>query len=79
MRCPTSSRNNAHDVARARAQSVFRAMMLAFAVGFIALAVVAFLVTKEVGVVVLLVVTYLGIAICGRLGQRWLLRDIDDG
>lgn len=67
------------DRARHRAQSAFRSMLLMFAVGFIALAVVGFIATKEVGVVLLVGFIYFGLAVCGWFGQRWLLRNIDGG
>jgi hypothetical protein len=51
-------------------------MLLAFAVGFVALAIVGFIATKEVGVVVLVGFIYFGIAVCGWFGQRWLLRNL---
>jgi hypothetical protein len=51
-------------------------MLLVFAVGFAALAVVAFIVTGEVGAALLVVFGFLGIAVFGWLGQRWLLRNI---
>jgi hypothetical protein len=54
-------------------------MLLAFAGGFAALAVVAFIATGEVGAVLLVVFIFLGIAVFGWLGQRWLLRNIDGG
>jgi hypothetical protein len=65
------------DRARERAQSAFRSMLLVFAVGFAALAVIAFIATGEVGAALLVVFGFLGIAVFGWLGQRWLLRDID--
>jgi hypothetical protein len=74
---PASSSGKASsDRARERAQSMFRSMLLAFAVGFFVLAIVAFIATKEVGVVFLLAFIFLGIVVCGWLGQRWLLRNI---
>lgn len=77
---PTSSGDKASgDRARKRAQSMFRSMLLAFAGGFAALAVVAFIATGEVGAVLLVVFIFLGIAVFGWLGQRWLLRNIDGG
>jgi hypothetical protein len=77
---PTSSGDKASsDRARERAQSMFRSMLLVFAGGFVVLAVVAFVATKEVGVVFLTAFIYLGIVICGWFGQRWLLRNIGGG
>jgi hypothetical protein len=77
---PTSSSDKASsDRARERAQSAFRSMLLVFAGGFAVFAVVAFIATKEISVVVLSAFIYLGIAVFGWLGQRWLLRNIDDG
>lgn len=75
---PTSpSDKTSSDRARERAQSMFRSMLRVFAVGFAALAVVAFIATGEVGAVLLVVFIFLGIAVFGWLGQRWLLRNID--
>ncbi len=74
-----SSNEASGDRARARAQGAFRSMLLVFAVGFAALAVVAFVVTGEVGAVLLVVFGFLGIAVCGWFGQRWLLRNIGGG
>jgi hypothetical protein len=54
-------------------------MLLAFAVGFAAVAIAGFIATKEVVVVILVIFTFLGMAVCGWLGQRWLLRNMDDG
>jgi hypothetical protein len=55
---------------------MFRSMLLVFAIGFVVLTVVSFIVTKEVAVVFLLAFTYLGIVVCGWFGQRWLLRNL---
>jgi hypothetical protein len=74
---PNSSDKASGDRARERAQSMFRSMLLAFAVGFAVLAIVAFIATKEVGIIFLVVFIFLGIAVCGWFGQRWLLRNID--
>jgi hypothetical protein len=74
---PTSSSGkSSSDRARERAQSMFRSMLLVFAVGFVALAIVGFIATKEVAVVFLSGFTYLGIVVFGWFGQRWLLRNI---
>jgi hypothetical protein len=54
-------------------------MLLVFAVGFAALAVIAFIATGEVGPVLLVVFGFLGIAVFGWFGQRWLLRNMDGG
>jgi hypothetical protein len=51
-------------------------MLLVFASGFAALAVFAFVATGEVGPVLLVVFAFLGIAVFGWFGQRWLLRDV---
>jgi hypothetical protein len=64
------------DRSRERGQSMFRSMLLVFAIGFVVLTVVSFIVTKEVAVVFLLAFTYLGIVVCGWFGQRWLLRNL---
>ena len=77
---PTSSSDKAsRDRARKRAQSTFRSMLLVFAGGFIVFAIVVFIETKEVSVLFLSAFIYLGIAVFGWLGQRWLLRNMDDG
>ncbi len=77
---PTGSGDKTSSVrARERAQSMFRSMLLVFAVGFAVLAVVAFIVTGEISAVLLVVFIFLGIAVFGWLGQRWLLRNIDGG
>jgi hypothetical protein len=76
---PTSSSDKASiDRARDSGQRMFRSMLLVFTVGFAALAIVAFIETGEVAVVFLVVFIYLGIAVFGWLGQRWLLRNISD-
>lgn len=67
------------DRARKRAQSGFRSMLLVFAVGFAALAIVTFISTGEVAAVLIVVFGFLGIAIFGWLAQRWVLRNIDGG
>jgi hypothetical protein len=54
-------------------------MLLVFAMGFAVFAIVAFVATKEVAVVFLSAFTYLGIVVCGWLGQRWLLRNLGGG
>lgn len=76
---PSSSSKASGDRARARAQGAFRSMLLVFAVGFAALAVVTFIATEEVGAVLLVVFGFLGIVVFGWLGQRWVLRNLDDG
>jgi hypothetical protein len=77
---PTSPIDKASiDRAREGGQRMFRSMLLVFTVGFAAFAVVAFIATGEIGVVFLVVFTYLGIAVCGWFGQRWLLRNMDGG
>lgn len=64
-------------VAKQRADSVFRAMMLVFAAGFLTFAVVGYIVTREVGIVVLFVCIYgLGLVV-GLWGKRWIMRNID--
>jgi hypothetical protein len=72
----SSSGKASSNRARERAQSMFRSMLLVFAIGFVALAIVGFLATKEVAVLFLSGFTFLGIVVCGWLGQRWLLRKI---
>jgi hypothetical protein len=52
-------------------------MLLVFAAGFVAFAIVAFIVTKEIAVVFLSAFIFLGIAVGGWFGQRWLLRNLD--
>lgn len=74
-----SSSEASSDRVRARAQGAFRSMLLVFAVGFAALAVIAFIATGEVGPVLLVVFGFLGIAVFGWFGQRWLLRNMDGG
>jgi LPXTG-motif cell wall-anchored protein len=74
-----SSSKASGDRARARAQGAFRSMLLVFAVGFAALAVVAFIATGEIGAVLLVVFGFIGIAVCGWFGKRWLLRNIGGG
>jgi hypothetical protein len=54
-------------------------MLLVFTGGFVVFAIIAFIATKEISVVFLTAFTYLGIAVFGWLGQRWLLRNIDGG
>ena len=77
---PTSSSDRASvERARKRGQSMFRSTLLAFAGGSAALAVVAFIATGEVAAVLLVVFGFLGIAVFGWLGQRWVLRNIGDG
>jgi hypothetical protein len=77
---PMSSSDKARiDRARERGQSMFRSMLLVFAGGFVGFAIVAFIVTKEVSVLFLTAFIFLGIAVFGWLGQRWLLRNIGGG
>jgi uncharacterized membrane protein (Fun14 family) len=64
-------------VARQRASSVFRGMLLVFAVGFLAFAIVGYIVTKEVGIVVLFVCIYGLTVVVGLWGKRWIMRNID--
>lgn len=74
---PTSSNGEASGArVRKRAQSMFRSMLLMFTIGFGVFAVVVYIETKEVVVVFLVAFTYLGGAVFGWLGQRWLLRNI---
>jgi hypothetical protein len=72
----SSSGKASSDLARERAQSMFRSMLLVFTVGFVAFAIVGFITTKEVAVVFLSGFTYLGIVGFGWCGKRWLLRHI---
>jgi hypothetical protein len=77
---PTSSSDKASvERARKRGQSMFRSMLLVFAGGSAALAIVAFIATGEVAAVLIVVFGFLGIAVFGWLGQRWVLRNIDGG
>jgi hypothetical protein len=76
---PNSPSKESEDGAREAGRSAFRSMLLVFAVGFGALAVVAFIATGEVGPVLLVVFGFLGIAVFGWFGQRWLLRNMGEG
>jgi hypothetical protein len=76
---PASLNKTRNDRAREAGKRAFRSMLLAFAVGFAAVAIAGFIATKEVVVVILVIFTFLGMAVCGWLGQRWLLRNMDDG
>lgn len=77
---PANSNDKASvERARKRGQSMFRSTLLAFAGGSAALAVVAFIATGEIAAVLLVVFGFLGIAVFGWLGQRWVLRNIDGG
>lgn len=64
-------------VARQRADSVFRGMLLVFGVGFLVFAIVGYIVTKEVGIVVLSVCIYGLTVAVGLWGKRWIMRNID--
>jgi 4-hydroxybenzoate polyprenyltransferase len=75
---PNASNETSVERARARGQRAFRSMLGVFAVGFAALAGVAFIVTGEAAAVLLVVFAFLGIALFGWLGQRWLLRNINE-
>ncbi len=64
-------------LARQRADSTFRGIMLVFAIIFLAFAIVGYIVTKEVGIVVLFVCIYGSIVAVGLWGKRWIIRNID--
>ncbi len=64
-------------LARQRADSTFRGIMLVFGIGLLAFAIVGYIVTKEVGIVVMFVCIYgLGLVI-SLWGKRWIMRNID--
>jgi hypothetical protein len=75
----SSGEKTSSDRAREGAQRMFRSMLLVFTGGFVVLAIVAFIATKEVSVVFITAFTYFGIVVCGWFGQQWLLRKIDGG
>ncbi len=64
-------------LARQRADSAFRGIMLVFGIGFLAFAIVGYIVTKEVGIVVLFVSIYGLTVVVGLWGKRWIMRTID--
>jgi uncharacterized membrane protein (Fun14 family) len=57
-------------LARRHADSVFRGIMLVFGIGFLAFAIVGYIVTKEVGIVVLFVCIYGLTVVIGLWGKR---------
>jgi Flp pilus assembly protein TadB len=64
-------------VARRRADSVFRGMLLIFVVGFLMFAILGYIMTKELGIVVLFVCIGGLTVVVGIWGKRWIIRNID--
>lgn len=65
------------NLARQRANSAFRGVMLVFAIGFLAFAIVGYIVAQEVGIVVLFVCLYGLMVVVGLWGKRCIMRVID--
>jgi hypothetical protein len=64
-------------LARRRANSTFRGIMLVFGIVFLAFAIAGYIVTKEVGIVVLFACIYGLTVVVGLWGKRWIMRTID--
>ena len=64
-------------LAKRRADSVFRGMLLVFVVGFLMFAIIGYIFTKEVGIVVLFVCICGLTVVVGLWGKRWIMRNID--
>ncbi|HEV7944038.1 MAG TPA: hypothetical protein VGP17_14715 [Solirubrobacteraceae bacterium] len=69
-------RSARYDAATRRANSVFRGMLVVFAIGFATIALVGYIATHEVAVIVLFAVIYGGIALIGFWGKKYLIRDM---
>jgi hypothetical protein len=63
---------------RQRAGDIFRRMLLVFTIGFIVLAIVAGILTKELGIVVVPLCTYVLMVIFALCCRRLLMQDLDD-
>lgn len=57
-----------------RANSMFRGMLIIFAIGFLVLALVGYISTHEVAVIVLFAVIYVLILLVGFWGKKRLMR-----
>jgi hypothetical protein len=71
-----AGRSAPNDMAVRRANSMFRGMLIIFAIGFLVLALVGYITTHEVAVIVLMALIYVGILLVGFWGKRHLLRDM---
>jgi uncharacterized membrane protein len=73
-----SSEDEVATNARQRAESVYRRMLLAFGVGFAVVAVVAVVLTHEVGIVILLALAYGLVVVIARWGMRSAIPGVSD-
>jgi Flp pilus assembly protein TadB len=65
-----------YETATRRANSVFRNMLVIFAIGFFIIALFGYITTHEVAVIVLFVVMYGLIVLVGLWGKKRLMRDM---
>jgi hypothetical protein len=71
----TSQSEAAHSVARHRAESVFRRMLLVFVVGILIFAIVGYLITNKVGILILFVLVDV-CTVASLWGKRLLMRNM---